>query len=462
MKTKSISIFGGGLAGCTLAHLLCKDYKVFLFEASNQIGGFVKTFRNEDNIPQEHSPRIVLNDYHLFERIFKDLGIEHNLISNPKNTVIPLQEESYSIQNFFKSSLTIYEIVLLSYYIILGFFSTDKELQYMDYISVYDIIQSKQARKWFDTISLVAGERPDKMPLYKLFRMTESNVYNIFRSNKTINGPWSEQFLNHWEKYLKQNGVIIHYNTPLKQFDKTINHAIIEIEGELKYISTDYFVLATDISNSIKIINKTNLENLKQNLNELHFKTKSEQMGMQLFFPNNIKTNLSGYFTLQSDWNPIIHIQSKQLWSLAIPDMTLYSKRLNKRVFECTEEEIKQEILYQLKLKFTLPVPKIYIWPSWKFINHRWKTTGPYFWNAVGTKHLRPKQKILDNLYIAGAYTDTNYYSYYMEGAIESGFMIAEQLLGKNLNIPKRRYPLVLKIGLILGFLFYFRRQLFH
>lgn len=113
MQTKSVAIFGGGIAGCTVAHLLCKDYKVFLFEASSQIGGFVKTFRNHDNIPQEHSPRIVLNDYHLFERIFKDLGIEDNLISNPKNTVIPLNEESYSIQNFFKSSLTSSTISLI-------------------------------------------------------------------------------------------------------------------------------------------------------------------------------------------------------------------------------------------------------------------------------------------------------------------------------------------------------------
>lgn len=452
---KSVAIFGGGIAGCTVAHLLSKEYKVFLFESSNQIGGYAKTFRNKDNIPQEHSPRIILNDYFLFERILKDLGIENNLISNPEDTIIPLNGKPYNIQNILHSSLTFFEIVLLTWYIVKGIFSTENELKYTDFIPVYDIIQSVNGRKWFDTISLVIGERPDIMPMYKLIRMVESNIYNFYRTNKTINGPWSEKIFNYWETYLKQNNVEIHYNTPLVQFDKTIKHAIIQKEGELRYISCDYFIIATDISNSIKIINKTNFETLKQQLKQLYHKTKSEQMGMQLYFSKPVKTKISGYFTLQSDWNPIVHLQSNQLWSLVIPEMTLYSKRLKKRAYECTEKEIKQEILYQLGLKFNIPDTSIYIWPSWKFIKNRWQTTGPYFWNAVGTKHLRPKQKITNNLYLAGAYTNTNYYSYYMEGAVESGFKIAEELLDKSLNIPKRRYPFLLKLVLILVFLLY-------
>ena len=95
----SVAIFGAGMAGCTVAHLLCtKGYKVHLFEASSQIGGFVKTFRNKDGIPQEHSPRIVLNDYHLMERIFKDLNIEKNLIddSNFEDTIFPLFGKPHS------------------------------------------------------------------------------------------------------------------------------------------------------------------------------------------------------------------------------------------------------------------------------------------------------------------------------------------------------------------------------
>lgn len=454
--SKTVAIFGGGIAGCTVAHLLCKEYKVFLFESSNQIGGFVKTFRNRDNISQEHSPRIILNDYFLMERIFKDLNIQENLIHNPDDTIIPLNDKPYSIHNLFKSSLTFYEIVLLIYYVIKGLFSTEEELSFTDFIPVYDIIQSEKGRKWFDTISLIAGEKPDIMPMYKLIRMVESNIYNMFRSNKTLNGPWSEKFFNHWEKYLKQNNVEIHYNTPLKQFDKTINFAIVKKNNELRYISCDYFILATDIQNSIKILNKTNFKNLKHKLKQLHSKTKSEQMGMQLYFPQKIKTNLAvnSYFTLQSDWNPIVHIQSNQLWSLAIPEMSLYSNRLKKRAYECTEKEIKEEILYQLRLKFDLVTPKFYIWPSWKFIHNKWQTSGPYFWNAVGTKNQRPKQKITDNLYLAGAYTDTNYYSYYMEGAIESGFLIAENILNKSLKIPQRRNPFLLKLGLILGLLY--------
>ena len=454
----SVAIFGGGIAGCTIAHLLCKDYKVHLFESSNQLGGFVKTFRNSKNIPQEHSPRIMLNDYFLMERIFKDLNIEDNLINNPDDIVFPLFEKPHNILDFTKISLTIKEIVILAYYIIKGFFSTEEQLDYTDSIPIYDIIKSSEGRKWFNTLSLVAGERPDIMPLYKVIKMVESNVYNMFRKPKTLNGPWSEKFFNIWEKYLKENNVIIHYNTPLKQFDSNIKYAIVEKKGELRYLTADIFVLTSDITNTIKIFNKTKnkkLKELNKQLKELNCKTKSYQMGMQIAFPEKIKTKYKDYFTIQSDWQLIVQMQDtvwkekmeKSLWSVVIPEMSLYSHRLKKKAEDCSEEEIKEEIIYQLRLKFDLPKPdNIYIWPAWSIKNNKWTTTEPYFWNSVNTKKLRPKQYIFDNLYLGGAYTDTNYYSYYMEGAVESGFKIAEKILGKKLNIPTRRFPLLLRL----------------
>ena len=469
MSLPHVSIFGGGIAGCTVAHLLCKEYKVHLFESSNQLGGFAKTFRNEDGVSQEHSPRIVLNDYFLLERIFKDLGIEDNLISDPQDTVIPLDKKPYSITDITKIlELTFKEIVLILFYIIKGFLSSDDQLNHLDLLPVYNIIQSNSGRDWFNTISLVAGEKPSEMPMYKFVRMVESNFYNFYRKSKTINGPWSEILFNNWEKYLKQNNVTIHYNSPLEQFDPSMNYAIVNVNGSSRFLNSDIFVVASDISNAVKIFDKTKnkeLKQLKQNLKQLKQKTKSHQMGMQISFPNKIKTNLRDYFTLKSDWNLIVHMQETSwkenmkgsLWSVNIPEMTLYSKRIGKMAKDCSKEEIKQEVLYQLSLKFDLPInPKVYIWPTWFKDPHdqQWTTTEPYFWNATNTKHLRPKQHIMDNLYLAGAYTDTNYYFYYMEGAVESGFLIAEKILGKDFKLPQRRHPLLLRHGLILLTLF--------
>lgn len=443
----SVAIFGAGIAGCTVAHLLCtKGYKVHLFEASDQIGGFVKTFRNENGIPQEHSPRIVLNDYHLLEKIFKDLEIEDHLLddSHFEDTIYPLFGKPHHIWE--NISLTFQEIVLLFYYIILGLVSK-KHLDYTDFIPVYNIIRSSKSRKWFDTLSLIAGERPDVMPVYKIIQIVKSKFKNLFRRTKTLKGPWSEYFFNYWEEYLKQNGVEIYYNTPVKQFDPTINNAIVEKDGQLRYLTADVFVLATNISNSIEIFNKTNLQEknlkqLKQNLKQLFYKTKSQQMGMQIYFPEKIKTKNRGYFTIQSDWQLIVHMQETtweqpmkgSLWSVVIPEMSLFSKRLNKKAINCTPEEIQEEVLHQLRFIFDLPSPSgFYIWPAWSFDNNQWTTTEPYFWNAVGTKHLRPKQEVLENLYLVGAYTDTNYYQYYMEGAVESGFLACEKILGMKL-----------------------------
>lgn len=453
MTRPSIGIFGGGIAGCTVAHLLCKDYDVHLFEASGQLGGFAKSWKNKQGIPQEHSPRIVLNDYYLFERIFKDLGIEDHLISNPCDKIVPLNGHPRDLFSFGHIGLTYKEMILIVFHIIMGMISTDDD----DSQPVYDIIQSTSGREWFDTLALIAGERPDIMPMYKVVRMMESTLYNAFRSNKTLNGPWSEKFFNYWETFLKQNNVSIYYHTPLIQFCPKLKYAIVKQNNQLKYIHTNLSVVATDISNSIKIFNHTNnkiSQELTYNLKKLYSKTTSHQMGMQLYFPFQPNVNLKDYFTIESDWKLIIQIQTPRLWSLVIPEMSLTSQRLGKSAQVCTEEELKEEILYQLGQFFSLPLPQIYIWKSWTFQNGKWATTEPYFWNAVSTKHLRPKQEITNTLYLVGAYTDTKYYSYYMEGAVESGFMIAEKILGKHLNIPTRRFPHLVQLILLFSLTF--------
>ena len=55
---KSISVFGGGIAGMTVAHELSeKGFDVTVYEKDEFLGGMAKSKRNLDNIPTEHSWR---------------------------------------------------------------------------------------------------------------------------------------------------------------------------------------------------------------------------------------------------------------------------------------------------------------------------------------------------------------------------------------------------------------------
>ena len=54
----TISIYGAGITGLTIAHeLVTKGFNVNIYEKDNIVGGMAKSKRNENNIPSEHSWR---------------------------------------------------------------------------------------------------------------------------------------------------------------------------------------------------------------------------------------------------------------------------------------------------------------------------------------------------------------------------------------------------------------------
>ncbi len=56
---RTISIFGGGISGLTIAHeLIERGFKVIVYELTNTIGGMAKSIREPTiNVPTEHSWR---------------------------------------------------------------------------------------------------------------------------------------------------------------------------------------------------------------------------------------------------------------------------------------------------------------------------------------------------------------------------------------------------------------------
>lgn len=76
---KTVSIFGGGISGMTVAHeLIEKGFKVNVYEKDELLGGMAKSKRNSKNIPIEHSWRGYGPFYHNVFDILKRIPIDEN------------------------------------------------------------------------------------------------------------------------------------------------------------------------------------------------------------------------------------------------------------------------------------------------------------------------------------------------------------------------------------------------
>jgi len=76
---KTVSIFGGGISGLTVAHeLIEKGFKVNVYEKDELLGGMAKSKRNSKNIPIEHSWRGYGPFYHNVFDILKRIPIDEN------------------------------------------------------------------------------------------------------------------------------------------------------------------------------------------------------------------------------------------------------------------------------------------------------------------------------------------------------------------------------------------------
>jgi cytochrome b involved in lipid metabolism len=74
---KSVSIFGAGISGLTIAHELSeKGFEVFVYEKDENIGGMAKSKRNKNNLPTEHSWRGYASFYHNTFNILKRIPIK--------------------------------------------------------------------------------------------------------------------------------------------------------------------------------------------------------------------------------------------------------------------------------------------------------------------------------------------------------------------------------------------------
>ena len=478
---KKIIIIGAGISGLTIAHkLMNTNNRVIIVEKSDEIGGLVTTYRTKKNgYPIEHSPRVFLENYYNLYKILKEIPLINNnkktcydnltknlqsyVYDNNSDEKFSINDVAFKIIKTLLLNFSLIEIIKLFYIVCKYLLSGNKRLLEADKIRLQDYIKSNNIKKWVSTMCFIAGEHPTIMPLYKIIIYIEGIIKGDF-STKAMISPYSESWLKHWEHLLLRKNVIILKNTEAKKlnYDKSTNSItsiiVYDKNKNVEYkIDCDIVICSVDINSLISLTKNLN-GNILQ-LGNLSKKANSEQMGVQLYFNNKIKIPNYGNFSILSDWYLIISPQDKlwnnniylgnkvkSIWSVCIPDVNLYSKRLKKRAKDCSTKEITNEIMYQIRntksllnnLKKIMPFHSI-IWKSWYHNKDgKYTTRQPYFGNTYNTINLRPKNETnIKNMHISGTITNTTYYITYVEGAVESGLEVVNKITGNNYQIYK-------------------------
>lgn len=118
----NVAIFGGGIAGLTVAHeLLLRGFNISLFEKEDILGGMARSRIEKSGYPSEHSWR----GYGPFYKNFFDMIQQ---IPNAQHFSETLQFELYKDKKDIKS-LTIFDRIFIIYYAV-KIWVSDKRREY--------------------------------------------------------------------------------------------------------------------------------------------------------------------------------------------------------------------------------------------------------------------------------------------------------------------------------------------
>lgn len=481
---KKICIFGGGIGGLTVAHQLAKDsrYEIHLYESTNVLGGLARSSRDSNNHPIELCWRVFFGFYHNLLKIIKEIPGTENIFTDYKHLNV---NDSPSGIKTYLSGL---------YNAFYGFTACDERLLKMesDKLSWYNALENSLSdfsigsentnptgleKDIFKDVGPWLG-----MDRYKASYMSVVKVGMEMQMFPAFLDPWykdfvtteptSEALFDKWYDFLKDQ-VHFHFNTSLIGLTGTekIESAIVKSSSEIQEIKADHYVLSVPVQVLSNIINFSppSLYNHLYKTKELTDTCLHLQPCFQLFF--NRKMSLNGknaFLVIDSPWDLIvisydqtylddISLGSKAKGGWSIAACTIYRPGLNgKPMTECSEDEIKEELINQLvsskmlmeiveKNNDTTFLNSISgwgeMWPTYKTLPLR--STEPKFTNNAGSYNSRPSYKTnYSNLFIATGYVKETIDIFSMEAACIAGKYAAFAINGKEYPIKVER-PLI-------------------
>ena len=423
-------IIGSGPAGLSLAYILAlNNINVELIEQDSQLGGSWNSQWKNNLYFTENSPRVFSYTGNSM-KLMKSLGFTKDDYQNIYG-------------NFFTTNLKLLKFI-------------NKHFQLMDYIIfLISIIKYKfiteniTVNEWIINSKLsLSAKKAIRIISILICDIPENTNINDFFGSISSTLPKQMKEPNKWhriiELFLLKKGAIIYKNTKaLKLNNNNINNNINSIlvknliNNNEYTINCDKIFLCTQ-SNGLYPILKNSAINIQNNWMSIermkiwHNKTFYIGFGFQLHFDKIVEFKKEWCWSCGEDWTVIILPVSnwlkksskdpniKTVWSCCIVDMDTKSKRIGKTANQCSKSEIINECLYQIKLVYNIPKPKIItLSDGLNKINNKWISKNTGFTKGVyGNLNMKGKT---DNLFALGCFTKNNInHVSYMVNAIDA------------------------------------------
>jgi uncharacterized protein with NAD-binding domain and iron-sulfur cluster len=488
-----VAIFGGGVAGLSAAHELIKrNFEVEIFEAAGVPGGKARSVgvpgsgkNGKKDLPGEHGFRFFPRFY---KHVIATMGEIPLLNGKGKVSDNLMETEQIRLARFDKDSLHMparfpRSLKELQKYLDeglgadLGLTQQDKK----DFaIRVWQLMTSCYERRkneyeslsWWEfmdadshsaayqtilakglTRTLVAA-RAEKASTKTGGDIFVQLLFDVAKpgmsSDRILNGPTNDAWINPWVSYLTKKGVKFNYNCPLKKFNclnEKITSATITQNGQEHTIIADYYISAMPVEAMAKIIDSDlikidpTLKNIQTLSNEV-----SWMSGTQFYLTVDVEISKGHTIYIDSHW-ALTSISQKQFWpginlseygdgqvkgilSVDVSDWDTPGDLIKKPAKECTKEEIIQEIWHQLKRSLNINGKIIledshlhnwYIDADIEFELPKKTNKEPLLVNTTNSWELRPHAYTrIPNLFLASDYVKTYTDLATMEGANEA------------------------------------------
>ncbi len=487
-----VAIFGGGVAGLSAAHeLINRGFEVEVYEATTTTGGKARSAGvvgsgkdGRKDLPAEHGFRFFPRFYkHIVATMAQiplkdDKGfVVDNLVETQKIRLAQFDKPSVTMPARFPRSLKELKLILneglggdlgltkldkddfaLKLWQLITSCGKRRDNEY-ERISWWEFMDADSHSNAYQTLlvkgltrTLVAA-RAEKASTKTGGDIFIQLIFDIARpgisSDRILNAPTNDAWINPWMDYLTKKGVKFFYNSLLKSFNcnkQTILNALITNEGNYKTVQADFYLAAVPVEVMANVVD-SNLLAIDPTLQSI--KTLSEEVswmnGSQFYLTEDIQICQGHTIYIDTPW-ALTSISQKQFWpnvnlqeygdgkvkgilSIDISNWDAPGIIYNKPAKECSKTEIIKEIWEQLKKSLnvngTIVLKDSHL--------HNWyidsdiefdipkKNKEPLLVNTVNSWQLRPfAYTRIPNLFLASDYVKTYTDLATMEGANEA------------------------------------------